>query len=85
MVGREHTCIHEARRMFSEHRGGQIWRVSGQNEAGTQYVQNYFVPPQANEGDLALNCRDNGYFNAPAFTVKDVRERGQQVNPFEIK
>lgn len=77
-------CFHEALQMFSEHLGGEIWLVTGENHEGNCYVQNFFIPPYSSDDDLALNGSENGYFVDP-LTVGEVRQRGKKIDPFEIK
>jgi hypothetical protein len=82
MENRGGGCLENALKLRDQHKGGKMYWVGNLDESGTDLsIQHaYFVPPNANESDLALNQADNGYPQYLELTVGELKQIGQELS-----
>lgn len=83
VVKKDKGCVYEARIMFFESHGGELYLVSEMYN-GKPFVHFYFIPQDAPDYSYALNSWENGYFDYPRLTVREVRTYGKLFTPQEI-
>ncbi len=72
-------CLFDVRDLHKESRGmGEVYWV--ERVGGAIVCHYYFVPQGAQDLDMALNQRDNGFSQYPAFTIGEVRMVGSKVD-----
>jgi hypothetical protein len=74
--GKKGGCLYAALELYDKQGGGGIFWIG---KAGKEDVHHaYFVPPDAEDDQLALNQKDNGYPEYPPFSVGEVKEKGEK-------
>jgi len=72
-------CIASALSLFDANDGGCVFWVGSLASLDIEpdVHHSYFVPPNAQDDDLALNHSDNGYGQYPPLTVREVTVIGK--------
>lgn len=80
-------CLEGALNLHKKHKGGFLYWVGNLTKIGLDFGvhHTYFVPPQANDSDIALNQEDNGFSQYPRLTVGEVKIVGEPQNVDVIK
>ena len=72
-------CLGEAFKLYEQFGGGTIFWIGNLSKISLDFGIHhaYFVPPNADDNQLALNQADNGFGEYPPLTVKEVRTLGE--------